>query len=144
MQRLDWTLLAIAEARGEPLTPVQLQKSLFLLGRERKKSVGRGFYKFSAYNYGPFCKVVYEDAEALAEDGLVRIDLVGGHGWSEYSATTPGLARAKKLRKEAPNDAVLYLRRVVAWARNLTFDQLVKAIYDRYPEQQENSVFHYG
>ena len=34
MDRKDWTLLAIAAAKGEPLDPAQLQKSLFVLGPE--------------------------------------------------------------------------------------------------------------
>ena len=33
LQKKDWTLLAIALADGQPLSPVQLQKSVFLFGK---------------------------------------------------------------------------------------------------------------
>ena len=36
LRRRDWTLLAVAAAGGASLTPVQLQKILFLLGERQK------------------------------------------------------------------------------------------------------------
>ncbi len=36
LRRRDWTLLAVAAAGGAPLTPVQSQKILFLLGERQK------------------------------------------------------------------------------------------------------------
>jgi len=38
LRRRDWTLLAVAAAGGAPLTPVQLQKTLSLLGERQKFS----------------------------------------------------------------------------------------------------------
>ena len=144
MKRADWLLLALAQGKGDPLTPVQLQKVLFLLGRERRAAAGRAFYKFVPYNYGPFCRDIYTDAEALEADGLVRIDRAEpGRAWPEYSATAAGLRRSVQLKKSAPPDGAQYLARVVDWARGLNFQQLVKAIYDRYPDQKINSVFRY-
>ena len=118
LTRQDWNLLAIAAAGGAPLSPVQLQKVLFLLGCEQKAAAGKDFYSFSPYNYGPFDKHVYEDAEALAIDGLVQIQR---GRWADYSATGAGLAKATKLEASASADAVAYLRKVVQWARSLSF-----------------------
>src|SRR5947209_2707195 len=70
MNRKDWTLLAICSANGNGLSPVQLQKALFLLSREMPNAVGN-FYHFTAYHYGPFDRAVYDDAERLAADGMV-------------------------------------------------------------------------
>ena len=74
LQRKDWTLLAIALAGGLPLSPAQLQKAVFLFGEQMPKDVlPEDFYDFQPYNYGPFCRDVYTDAEELAAEGLVEI-----------------------------------------------------------------------
>jgi len=136
MTKRDWTLLAIAAADGEALSPVQLQKVLFLLGEFKLK--GRNnFYNFIPYNYGPFDPEIYRDAEALEADRLVTVQ--AGGRWKQYAATPRGLALAERLNADA--DALDYLRRVVKWARSLTFQELVTAIYKRFPEYRVNSVF---
>lgn len=137
--RMDWTLLAIACADGDPLSPVQLQKVLFLLGREMPAEAGPEFYKFRPYNYGPFDSAVYADAEALTDAGLVT--LVPHWRWNEYAATPEGMARAEQVRAAAPTAAHEYLSKVVAWARGLSFQDLVRAIYARYPDTRAKSIF---
>lgn len=141
MERRDWVLLVIAATGGEALSPVQLQKSLFLIGKNCNRAVGRHFYKFVPYNYGPFNATIYSDAEELDAEGLVTINRLPGQRWIEYAATTEGLARARSLEKDLPQDAVNYLHRVVPWARSLSFSQLIRAIYSRYPEYRAKSVF---
>lgn len=141
MRRRDWALLALGAASGEPLSPVQLQKSLFLLGESLPWAIGPEFYQFRPYHYGPFDRAVYCDAEDLAEEGLVRLQREPARPWVEYAATTQGLRRAEALRTEAPAQAVAYLDAVVAWARRLSFQELVTSIYKLYPGQRVNSVF---
>ena len=139
MNRADWTLLALSAAEGEPLTPVQLQKSLYVLGRECADDVGSDFYDFQPYNYGPFDATVYSDAESLEERGLAVRMRSPYRSWVEYAATPQGLKRAKDL----PVDPHVrrYLRSLVEWSRRLTFNQLVRAIYQRYPETRARSIF---
>ena len=131
--------MAIAAANGEPLTPVQLQKTLFLLSQEKRGALGDDFYHFIAYDYGPFDQQIYRDAEDWAEQGAVSIQRPWR--WAEYSATPDGVQLAAGFAKHAAPDAVDYLRRVVAWARNLSFQALLRAIYAKYPKYRENSVF---
>ena len=90
MSRADWTLLAISFAKGRGLSPVQLQKALFLLGRELPGEVGPNFYNFIAYNYGPFDRAVYTDASHLCAQGKVAIT-PSGNGYDQYSPTPLGL-----------------------------------------------------
>lgn len=141
MEREDWTLLAIASAGGQAVTPVQLQKILFLLGSKLPDAVGREFYQFEPYNYGPFDVTVYRDAEALAARGLVATQAAPGQRWTSYAATPAGLRRAEQVRRGANTDAVAYLSKVVAWARALSFSDLVKAIYREYPAFRARSIF---
>ena len=96
MERHDWVLATLAATGDEPLTPVQLQKSLFLLAQGRPKVVGKGFYQFRPYSYGPFDSSVYHDAEALAEEGLVTISRPN-LGTRQYRITTAGTKAAKAL-----------------------------------------------
>ncbi len=133
-------MLAISYAKGAGLSPVQLQKSLFLLGKELPAEVGQGFYFFQPYNYGPFDSSVYTDASLLASLGLVSKNDFGQGFWM-YSATPEGLAYAEKLKIAAPQKAVSYLERIVPWAQSHSFASLVRAIYAKYPEYRQNSVF---
>src|SRR5437867_2462708 len=94
MPRRDWVMLAIADAGGQPITPVQLQKSLFLLGQELSDEVGNDYFRFRPYHFGPFSAAVYNDADRLEAEGLIRIDrLEPGRPWAEFSATPTGLQR---------------------------------------------------
>jgi uncharacterized protein len=132
-------MLAIGLAKGRGLSPVQLQKVLFLLGKELPFEVGQNFYNFRPYNYGPFNKAVYQDAEALSYAGYVSIANLGR--LDEYSATPEGLNYAEQIKQSAPPRGVEYLSKVVEWAQSLTFSALVRAIYQKYPEYRTNSVF---
>ena len=141
MPRRDWTLLTIAAADGEPLTPVQLQKALFLLGQMMPQHLDSAqFYDFQPYSYGPFDATVYKDAESLSAEGLVHIE-VGR--WKQYAATSKGMGAADDVRRRANADAVQYLSKVVDWVRSVSFQELVKAIYARFPRYREKSIFQY-
>ncbi len=144
MQRQDWLLLALSAAQGNPLSPVQLQKALFLLGEKHPSSVGRGYYHFIPYNYGPFDRLVYIDAERLRDAGLVSIEQRPGQQWNEYALTPHGMATATQLRQTAPSQAVDYLDELVPWTCSQSFESLVRAVYAEYPNMRQNSVFRSG
>jgi uncharacterized protein len=139
--RKDWIIVALAKAGEGGLTAVQLQKVLFLLAKRRPAAVGDSFYAFEAYNYGPFSREVYSDADGMTEGGLVELDGSRGRSRRTYHLTDAGRARAEQLEKELPPEGVQYLAETVAWAKRLSFDELVRAVYEAYPEMRENSVF---
>jgi uncharacterized protein len=143
MKAKDWTLLVIGAANGRSLTPVQLQKALFLLERNltNEQRQVADFYIFKPYDYGPFNAQIYRDAEQLRNEELVVIDMGGGVAYRDYSATQDGLARSAELRAKLDRVALDYLDRVVTWVRSLSFNSLVQAIYKEYPDMKANSVF---
>jgi hypothetical protein len=142
LESRDWTLLAVALADGQPLTPVQLQKILFLFGKRLAGNVvGEGYYEFFPYNYGPFCPDVYADACRLAEDGLVTISRPPGCDYSQYAGTAQGFKRGQSLLAQLPAEAAGLAERIVRWACAQSFRSLVSAIYRQYPEFRVNSVF---
>lgn len=140
MTRRDWVLLALCFGGTKGLSPVQLQKSLFLLGMEVPE-VGQDFYEFYPHNYGPFCKAIYADAEAMAEIGEVAIERQGSY--STYMITPAGQARIEAIRAEFPPRAFAYLKEAVVWTQQQSFSGLVRAIYEKYPAFRVNSVFQY-
>lgn len=140
MERRDWNLLVLAAAGGKTLTPVQFQKSLFLLGKNLpEEMIGEGYYRFEPYNYGPFDSSVYSDATSLVSSELVLLSDQGR--WKQFAATAAGIDQAKELEKALPPETAEYVRKVVGWVRGQSFASLVQAIYKHYPEMKANSVF---
>ncbi|OGO06291.1 MAG: hypothetical protein A2Z76_04755 [Chloroflexi bacterium RBG_13_56_8b] len=141
MENKEVLLLVVASADDEGLTPLQLQKSLFLVGECSLPELPSDFYTFVPYNYGPFNPVIYGDAESLAEEGLLEYINVPGQKWSKYAATTAGLARAGEITDSISNECSKYIKDVVDWVLSLTFSELLRAIYTKYPKFRSNSVF---
>ena len=54
MDDRDFLLLVVASGKDKALTPVQLQKSLFLLGKTDLAEAVDSPYDFEPYHYGPF------------------------------------------------------------------------------------------
>lgn len=137
----DWTLLAIAAADGEPLTPIQLQKSLFLFGQKMPNEVGDNFFSFVPYDYGPYCAEIYREAERLAQEKSILILPSPGGRYQEYRLTPLGHEAAIALKTPETQRAIEYLESVVKWARSQTFTGLLSAVYEAFPAFAVRSVF---
>ena len=138
----DWTLLVVDQAGDRSIEPVQLQKALFLLGRNLEpEHLGGSFYRFSPYDYGPFCGDVYQDAEMLELRGLVSITRRPETRYKLYRVTASGRTAANAFRSQLSARAADYLRKVVEFTQRVSFNQLIRAIYKAYPEMKANSVF---
>ena len=141
MDRIDWTLIALAAARGESLSPVQLQKSLFLIGKNVPQPyLGHDFYVFRPYNYGPFDPSIYLDAKILAYRGHATAT-DSPHGWVEYKATPVGISEAASLLSKLPPGGTEYIASLIDWVLRQSFSSLIKSIYREYPEMSENSIY---
>jgi hypothetical protein len=137
----DWALMTLSLAGGRPLTPVQLQKSLFLLGENVRPALPEDFYVFAPYNYGPFCQDIYQDVELLASEGLVTITRDPQYGYALYAATPQGVTQGQTQWQKLEERYQQYAKSVVDWVLPLSFSQLVSAIYKKYPNYQEKSIF---
>ncbi len=140
LSRDEVLLVMLALAKGEALTPVQIQKSLFLADDKASDAFGSSRYRFEPYDYGPFDQQVYIDARALAREGLVEIG-TDPRGWNTYSATVLGVNRAKTLQARLSSDQREMLGRILSLVRRLSFTELVSAIYKKYPKMRARSVF---
>jgi len=142
VENIEWTLYAIAKADKKGLSPIRLQKSLFMLGANLPDFVGKKFYTFRPYNYGPFCIDVYNDVDRLIEKEYVKANPVLSSRWYEYTITPAGNKYLKEIElNDTQKVALDYLGSVVEWTQELNFQQLVSTIYSLYPEYKKNSIF---
>ncbi|MDD5094684.1 MAG: hypothetical protein PHV74_09940 [Dehalococcoidia bacterium] len=139
MNKKELVLACLSPAKGAFHSPVQIQKLLFLIDRNIPEEIGGHHFNFQPYNYGPFDRTLYEVLEELKNEGLVEI--VQAHTWHEYKLTDKGQGLSLKLIEGLPARAKDYIRQVSEFVRELTFTQLVSAIYKAYPEMRANSVF---
>ena len=51
------------------------------------------------------------------------------------------MEKADKLKENLDPTTVERIQKIVARVQSLSFDKLLKEIYDQYPEYSENSVF---
>ncbi len=141
-ERSKWTLFALALADGHPLSPVQLQKAVFLLGeRLGKDAVATKFYNFKPYNYGPFDADVYTDAERLVGLGMVQIEEGVPSKYRSYEATEQGIEAGRQLFGTQNVEMTERAKTIVDWVRKQTFAGLVGAIYNEFPAYAEKSIF---
>ena len=141
MDRKDLTLLVIGAGGERGLSPVQLQKSVFLLTESGVPGLPANGYKFTAYNYGPFDADVYRDADALTAEGCVAKISLAGRSWKKYLITPTGETRFKYLETSTRAPFQQFCHETVTWVTSLSFNDLLRAIYAKYPAYRANSVF---
>jgi len=98
-------------------------------------------FSFEPYDYGPFDRAVYSELEALAQKGLVAIEVTPGASRRKFSLTPAGYDGGRAAFAQLGARAQDYLMRVSAWVRSLSFAELVGSIYKQYPSMKANSVF---
>lgn len=134
-------ILAVLASGGQNATflPVQVQKLFFLIDREVPQRVGGPFFDFAPYDYGPFDSAVYDELDRMKSSGIVFIDTTGRY--RRYSLTDDGFQKGSATLHRLPADIQTFFTGLTAWVRKLDFQQLVAAIYNKYPDMKVNSIF---
>lgn len=141
MNRREAVLAVLAAADGNGYGPAQLQKALFLISRNFPDVFdGGGGFDFKPYDYGPFDKRVYDAADELASQGLCQVTRLS-NGYRTYRATEDGREAGEHVLAGLQVGERSYIHEVSRWVRSLSFAQLVKSIYEAYPETRANSIF---
>ena len=133
-------LLAIIAAAGERgLTRAFVHKVAFLVADDFEGLLCDDFYTFEKNHDGPISRAVYQDAELLNDAGCISI-VCGAERWDDCYA----IAADRKVSEiQLPADLQDYIDETVDWVIDMSFAELVRAIYMLYPEYQENSRFDY-
>jgi uncharacterized protein len=141
LERRDWLLVALAEAANGQLSPVQIQKAMFLFREGARQQLPQDqFYEFVPYHYGPFSADIYYDLEALERRDLVEILRSETGRRRSYIITPDGRARAEAIRAEARRPYA-YIGNLTRWIARKPFPDLLRYIYRRWPEFRRNSIF---
>lgn len=135
-------VLLVVHAAGEVMSPVQLQKAVFLVCEA--KSGLKSTYSFEPFHYGPFDIQVYNDADQLHEEGLVRRIPSSAGSWTDTLITPEGAKRVMELRATLPETTVAKLDRLLKIIQGLSFEELVGAVYKAFPEYKKNSLFRFS
>jgi hypothetical protein len=143
MRRCDWLIMFLAADPGGPLDPVRVQKGMFLLAMSQSLDPGER-YQFEPYAYGPMSRGLYGDVRLLCHERVLDALPVEGATWRLLTLSSAGGQRALALRDCAEHeqpDALAKLTAIRAEISGLTFSQLLKHVYDRYPDYAVRSVF---
>lgn len=142
MTRRDLLLSILAAANGQPYEPVQVQKATFLVLTNLPWLLDEGpAFAFEPYDYGPFDRAVYTEAEQLARDGLAIVRPSVSGRWKTYAASETGVARGREILNGLAPQFARYIDDIASWVRAQEFGNLVRSIYAAYPGMRANSVF---
>jgi hypothetical protein len=95
-------------------------------------------------NYGPFSGAIYTDLEEFISAQLVREVGTPGYTWSRYQVTGAGIDEAQQLMVnlgERDATAVNRLSRIKQDVLSRGFNDLLRYVYERYPDFASQSVF---
>ena len=123
--RRGWLLLAIAMSGASGLSPVQLQRSLFLVCQKREKQVGPHVYEFEPNGSGPASTALYADMDALVTAEDIVKEWVPESSYSIFRLSDSGRARAADFRRRMKKDALAGLEDAVAWVKEQSYQELV-------------------
>jgi len=140
LNRHDLVLAILAASGGRPYTPVQIQKAVFVVCDQLPGLVSGPGFNFKPYDYGPFDSDVYSEISQLQQAGEATITPSPFGNWNMYAASDTGLIRGRELLDRVGKHRE-YIEKISAWVRSLSFNRLVKSIYEAYPEMRANSIF---
>lgn len=138
-------LLAFLAAGEEEMDPVRIMKGLFVFGQECPPEWidPQSLYRFEPYNWGPFSADVYQDLDALVMLGLLEDREQVGRRWKYHRATPEGQRVAAEIRRRLDPRAVRYLGDLRKFTLSLSFNDLLRVVYKKYPKYAVNSVFQF-
>ncbi len=141
--RSAWLVLlldraALGASGPDELDPVRIQKGMFLLS---KRGPARGLYTFRAYDWGPFSSAIYGDLDAMTRQGYLDEQRVVGRTWSTYRVTPSGHELAVAMARQIGDVKVGWLRSAREFLTTRSFAQLLREIYEEYPDFAVNSRF---
>ena len=135
--RSEILLAIIAAAEGKELSRVHLQKVAFLVSEVFEGRLPQDFYTFDKYDYGPFCIDIYNDTAMLEYWGRIRVARGTERNDERFIAADDVCFESLQVDEAIKR----YIKDTVDWVAEMSFGQLVRAVYLLYPEFLERSKF---
>jgi len=140
IQPREWLLLFIGLPSGNYDTDqLRVMKGMFLFTKEGPADV-HNIYDFAPYDYGPFATAVYGDLDSLEGQGFIRTLYVMGTNQRVFELTSTGEQQFRDLIGRAPKDALEILGAIKELATSLSFADLLRHVYDKYPDYASRSL----
>lgn len=146
MEKKEWLIVYLSlPCTGEPnlIDPIRIMKGLFLFKMEFKEKL-KDFYEYNPYLYGPCSFEIYRDLTELQLKGIVDSYSPPSYRWSYYRLTEKGHKWAKSLIKGAPIEFLERLKTIKIKITSLSFLDLLREVYKKYPDYAQNSVINFG
>lgn len=121
------------------IDPLRIMKGIFLICKKIKEF--KDVYTFEPYLYGPCSLEIYSDLRKLLQKGEIREYTQKIHYWSLYSLTPSGEEIAKQILKQIPKDLLNRIFEIKHTVMKLSFKELLKFVYKKYPEYAKKSIF---
>lgn len=139
----------------------RLEKLIFLIENESSlDEIMSEKAEFSAYNFGPFSAAVYKAVDSLhgyeliedsgsltsnSEDSWEQVRVIGvdrsdPYATRDFRLTAKGKRYYDALCQEVPSKYVEELTRLKEQFGSIPLRQLVRYVYQRYPEMTEKSI----
>jgi hypothetical protein len=140
VDRQDIMLLIADGADGSyPLDPIRLMKGCFIVD-QIGPAEWKGLFAFEPYDYGPFDSSVYRARDALVGKDLLLRYPAGRY--SQYAISEAGRERAAMLASSMDKPAADWLRNIGHWVTSKSFTELLREIYERFPDYATKSIAH--
>ncbi len=134
MNRKELILHVFSLVDDKLLSPVQVQKLLFLVDDKVSKELNNAkYFNFTPYDFGPFDKEIYVELNSLISDG--KIVIVNSGKTREYQLVET--SRHPNISEEIN----IKLKKLITFVKNCSFKELLTAIYRAYPETATNAVY---
>lgn len=146
MEKQDWLIVYLSlPSAGETnlIDPIRIMKGLFLFKMEFKEKL-KDFYEYRPYLYGPCSFEIYRDLTELQLKGIVDSYSPPLYRWIYYRLTEKGQIWAKYLIKDAPTEFLERLKTIKIKITSLSFLELLREVYKKYPDYARNSVINFG
>lgn len=121
------------------IDPLRIMKGIFLICKEIEEF--KNLYMFEPYLYGPCSFEIYSDLRQLIVKGIVQEHTQEIHYWSLYSLTDSGEEIAKEIIQKIPKESLEKISDIKQTITKLTFIELLKFIYRKYPDYAKKSIF---
>ena len=97
------------------------------------------YFDFKPYDYGPFDKDVYSALDSLKESGQVVVN--HNSRYRKFALTEDGYLEGMKALEDTSEPARAFIKDAAKWVQETSFQDMVSAIYTKYPEMKANSIF---
>jgi uncharacterized protein YwgA len=134
MNKKEVILAAMAPAKSNKYSPVQIQKLLFLMDKAFSAITGVPILNFQPYYYGPFDKSIIDELEQLRDDGLILFTSEGTY--TSYSLSSRGQVEGEKILYSMPEKPREYIKLLSEFVRKLSFAELVSVISKDFPDMK--------